>query len=130
MSQENVDLIKQGLEEWGATGEFPWSVIHEEVEAHDHDILDAGEYRGRPGLERWLEDWASAWLEFSMEPEEFIDAGDRVVAVIRMTATGRGSGVIVDRQDAIVYELRAGKIVRLDYYNNREQALTAVGLEE
>jgi hypothetical protein len=36
----------------------------------------------------------------------------------------------VDRQDAIVYQLRDGKIGRLDYYNNRDQALKAVGLVE
>jgi SnoaL-like domain len=89
MSQQNVELIQQSFVEWGATGEPPWGMVHEEVEAQDHDIMDADEYRGRAGLERWLEDWAGAWSQFSMEPEEFIDAGDRVVAVIRMTATGR-----------------------------------------
>jgi ketosteroid isomerase-like protein len=47
-----------------------------------------------------------------------------------MHATGRGSGVELERRDAIVYTFRAGKIVRLDYYNKREQALEAVGLSE
>ena len=104
--------------------------MHDEVEAHDHDIMDAGEYRGRAGIERWLEDWGSAWSEFNMEPEEFIDAGERVVVIIRMRAEGRGSGVKVERQDALIHEIRDGKVVRLDYYNNREQALEAVGLAE
>jgi ketosteroid isomerase-like protein len=130
MSQENVEIIQQGFVVWGATGEPDWSMVHDEVEAYDHDILDAGEYRGRAGVERWLEDWASAWSEFSMEPEEFIDAGKCVVVVIRMRAKGRGSTVEVERQDAIVHEMRDGKVVRLDYYNNREDALKAVGLEE
>jgi ketosteroid isomerase-like protein len=130
MSQENVEIIQQGFVVWGETGEPDWSMVHDEVEAYDHDILDAGEYRGRAGVERWLEDWASAWSEFSMEPEEFIDAGKCVVVVIRMRAKGRGSTVEVERQDAIVHEMRDGKVVRLDYYNNREDALKAVGLEE
>jgi hypothetical protein len=30
----------------------------------------------------------------------------------------------------MVCKLRDGRIVRIDYYNNREQALKAVGLEE
>ena len=34
----------------------------------------------------------------------------------------------VERQDAIVYEIRDGKILRLDYYNNRQQALASVGM--
>jgi len=130
VSQENVEIIQQGFVVWGETGEPDWSMVHDEVEAYDHDIMDASEYRGRAGVERWLEDWASAWSEFSMEPEEFIDAGKCVVVVIRMRAKGRGSAVEVERQDAIVHEMRDGKVVRLDYYNNREQALKAVGLEE
>ena len=130
MSQENVEIVQQSFVVWGETGEPDWSTMHEEVEVHDHDIMDAGEYRGRSGVERWLEDWSSAWLEFSMDPEEFIDAGERVVFLFRMTATGRGSGVRVERQDAMVFEVRDGMVVRLDYYNNRQQALEAVGLAE
>ena len=62
--------------------------------------------------------------------EEFIDAADSVVVFIRMKAQGRGSGVEVERRDAQVWRLRSGKVVRGDYYNNRQQALEAVGLSE
>jgi ketosteroid isomerase-like protein len=45
-----------------------------------------------------------------------------------MRARGRDSSAPVERQDAIVYEIRDGKILRLDYYNNRQQALASVGM--
>ena len=93
--------------------------LHEDVEVYDHDIPDRGEYRGHAGFGRWLRDWGAAWAEWNLEPEEFIDAGDRVIIVAHMRAKGRGSGVEVDRQDALVYELRDGKISRVDYYNRR-----------
>jgi ketosteroid isomerase-like protein len=48
--------------------------------------------------------------------------------VFRMKATGVSSGVAVERQDAMVLTVRDGKVVRLDYYNNRDEALEAVGL--
>ena len=128
MSRENVDLVQRLLEGFIATGEPSWESMHEEIEAHDHDVVDAGEYRGHAGFRRWLENWDVAWAEFSMTPEDFLDAGNRVVSVFRMKATGRGSGVPVERQDAIVWEIRDGKVVRLDYYNDREKALDAVGL--
>jgi ketosteroid isomerase-like protein len=128
MSQENVDLVRGSFHAWLATGDLGLAALDESIVVFDHDILDAGEYRGVAGVERWLVDWSSAWSEFTMDPEEFIDAGDRVIAVIRMRATGRGSGVELERQDAMVYELRAGRIARLDYYNNLKAALEAVGL--
>jgi ketosteroid isomerase-like protein len=130
MSRENVELAQNALREFAASGEPAWELLHDEVEVHDHDIMDAGEYRGHEGFGRWLEDWAAAWSEYTMEPEEFLDAGDRVVAFILQKTTGQGSGIALERHDAMVVEVRDAKIVRLDYYNNRAQALKAVGLEE
>jgi ketosteroid isomerase-like protein len=130
MSQENVEMVQSALERFAASGEPPWDLLHNDVEVHDHDIVDAGEYRGHAAFGRWLEDWAAAWSEYSMEPEDFLDAGDRVVACILQKTTGHGSGVALERHDAMVFEVRDAKIVRVDYYNNRQQALKAVGLAE
>lgn len=127
MSQ-NVERVRQGFEHYAATGEPDWEVLDEDIEVFDHDILDAGDYRGFEGYTRWLQDFGAAWSEFTMEPEEFIDAGNRVIAVFRVSAIGVGSGVRVQRQDAMVCEMKDLKVLRIDYYNNREQALKAVGL--
>lgn len=128
MSEENVAIVQRGWERLEATGEPDWDATAEDVEIHDHDIPDRSEYRGHAGLRQWFEDWGAAWAEWSFEPAEFIDAGDRVVVVGQMTATGRDSGLQVDRQDGIVYTMRQGKIVRVDYFNSRDQALEAAGL--
>ena len=129
MSHANVEVVQAALEHFGATGEPAWEGIREDIEVHDHDILDAADYRGHAGFGRWLVDWGAAWSEYSMEPEEFLDAGGRVVVLIRQRVTGRGSGVTLEREDAMVFEVRDGKIARLDYYNDRKQALKAAGLD-
>jgi ketosteroid isomerase-like protein len=128
MSQENVETVREVFAGFASPTEFRWDRMHEGIEVRDHDVIDAGEYRGHAGVRRWFEDWSSAWAEFSMEAEEMLDAGERVVAVLRLRTRGRESGVEVERQDAIVFEVRDGKIWRIDYYNNRQQALEAVGL--
>ena len=132
MSRENVELVRKSNEHFVATGEPAWETLNEHVEVRDHDIMDGREYRGHADVRRWLfEDWASAWSDFSTEPEELIDVDDeRVIAVSRVKATGRSSGAELDRQDAIVYVVRDRKVVRLDYYNSKQQALQAVGLAE
>ena len=104
--------------------------VHESVEVHDHDTPDQGDYRGHEGIARWLEDWGDAWAEWSIEADEFIDAGDSVVVLIRMNTEGRGSGIKAQREDAIVYGIGKGLITRVDYYNDRDEALKAVGLTE
>jgi ketosteroid isomerase-like protein len=129
MSAENVDLVRRSFEHFLATGAPQWSLQAADIEIHDHDILDAGEYRGHTGFARWLEDWAAAWSDYSLEPaHEYIDAGEHVVIVYRMQATGRASGVTVERQDAMVLRVAEGQITRLDYYNSRAQALEQLGL--
>jgi ketosteroid isomerase-like protein len=127
VSQENVDLVRRALEGFIA-GEVLWDTIDAEVEVHDHDILDAGEYRGHAGFSRWVEDWSTGLPVISIDLEELIDAGDKVVAVFVLKARPRDSTVDVERRDGIVYRCRSGRITRLDYYNSRDQALEAVGI--
>jgi ketosteroid isomerase-like protein len=121
-------LVRRGLEHYLSTGEPAWDTLHEHVEVRDHDIMDGREYDGHADVRRWLfEDWSSAWSEFSLVPEEFIDVDDEhVISVFRLKATGRASGVAVERQDAMVWLVRDHLIMRIDYYNNKQQALDAL----
>jgi ketosteroid isomerase-like protein len=128
MSQQNVDRVREAFDRFRATGEPELEGLHPEIEVHDHDIPDAEAYRGREGFRRWLGDWGDAFGEFNMEPERWIDAGDRVVCVFRIRAKGRGSGVEVERRDAMVWTVHDGATVRIDYYNNEAQALEAAGV--
>src|SRR6476660_9497479 len=129
MSQENIDLVREGFDRYMASGEPPWDLFDREVEVYDHDTPDQGVYRGLEGIARWFEDWGAAWAEWSIEPEEFLDAGNSVVIFVRMHTKGRSSGIEADRQDALVYEIRHDSITRVDAYNDRAEALKAVGLE-
>ena len=131
MSQENVELIQDFYKRYFETGDVPWEMVDEACELQDHDAPDqTGVYRGHAGVRRWLDDWNAAWTEWSIEPEEIIDADDCVVVVVRMRTKGLGSGVELDRQDAVVYRCLNDKILRTDYYNSKGQALEAAGLAE
>ena len=128
MSQENVDLLQRAMEHFMRTGEPAWDLIHPDVEVHDHDILDAGNYRGHAGYAKWLEDWGAAWDSFKVEPGRYTDAGDKVVVELKVRATGGGSGIELERRDAIVFTIADGLTVRLDYFNDPDQAQRAAGL--
>src|SRR5436305_14885446 len=86
MSQDNVDHLRAGIEHFMATREPDWSALDDEVVVYDHDILDAGDYRGFDGYARWLEDFGSPWAEFTIAPTEYIDAGERAIVVFQVTA--------------------------------------------
>jgi ketosteroid isomerase-like protein len=126
-----VEIVRGGYDAYvRGDVESALAAFDPEIEIYDHDIPDSGEYRGLDGLLRWEADWNVSWASWRWEPEEFIDAGDRVVAVLRVYAKGRGSGVDVERLDGAVWTLRDGKCIRLDDYGSKAEALGAVGLVE
>jgi ketosteroid isomerase-like protein len=131
MSEENVELVRRAFM---ATLEEDWATAlaaHDpEVEIHDFDIPDAGVYRGRDGFIAWLKGWSDGWESWRLEDIEFRDAGgEQVIALFRMIATGGHSGLELERDDAITYLMRGGKIVRQEYFNDQRAALEAVGLQ-
>lgn len=130
MSEENVEFVRR---RFGAALEGDWKTsldkLDPEVEIHDFDLPDAGVYHGHDGFRAWLERWSDGWESWRMEDVEFRSAGeDGVIALFRVVARARHTGIELERDDAIVYRIRGGKIVRLDYFNDQGAALDAAEL--
>ena len=129
MSSENVEIVGRALEHFTRTGQPYREIMDDGTEIFDHDIPDArNPYRGRTGVDDWLSDFGAAWDRYEMHIERLIDVGDRVVSLFRIRAVGAGSGIAVERGDGMVWTFRDGKLARLDYFNDQNQALEAVGL--
>jgi ketosteroid isomerase-like protein len=74
--------------------------------------------------------WTLFWDVFEsiqLVPEEFIEAGDRVIVPHHVEARGRG-GVTTRARGALVYELEDGLLTRSTIYQDRAEALQAVGV--
>ena len=134
MSQENVDLARARYERWNA-GEFEAWIEAFDPEAEYLSSVTAaidgrGEYRGHDGIRQFLRDYMVDWESFHLAPTEYLDAGSKVVVVMRVIARGRESGVRVDRQLAHVWTFRGAKATRHQSFATREEALQAAGLSE
>ena len=66
--------------------------------------------------------------EYHLEPLDYVEAGDCVLVPSRQWGVGSSSGARVEIELTLVYELRDGKIVRLDQYDTVEDAREAVEL--
>ena len=92
-------------------------------------LIDPGIYKGHKGVEKFFRQQEEAWEEApQMEAEDLIDAGDRVVALVRVHGRGKRSGVAVDARIAQVWTIRNGKATELEYYGDRAEALEDLGL--
>ena len=129
MSQENVEIIRRGYEHWVATGELlapadlVWDVSH--LGWPDQQI-----YRGREGADQFNAEWAGAWDDWELEPEDYVDAGERVVVIINQRGRSKGSGIPLEMRFAQVWTLRDGRGIRMEMYASVDEALEAVGLSE
>ena len=87
-------------------------------------------YHGHEGVRQYWRETTSAFGEIDFEVEEMIDAGDQVLAVIREREVGRASGAPVEATHLAVYTLSGGKVIRLQVFDDRQQALEAAGLAD
>src|SRR5687767_15919075 len=115
MSHENLELVRRRFaaaleDDWATTLE----AVDPDVEIHDFDIPDAGGvFRGHEGYRAWVQRWTDGWESVRMEDPEFRAIGeDCVIVLFRMVTVGKHSGMELERDDAIVYRFRAGRIVR------------------
>jgi ketosteroid isomerase-like protein len=60
--------------------------------------------------------------------DALLDAGDRVVALLRQRGRSKATGLPVDMSLAQIWTLRDGKQARMDMYSDRTEALAAAGL--
>ncbi len=65
---------------------------------------------------------------YHFDVEETRDLGDTVLLVASHHGRGRASGVEVHGATGYLYELRGGKVSRVEIYPNRATALEAAGL--
>ena len=79
MSQENVEVVLRGMDAFSrAAWEESVELMAPEVEWHDSPDLPSPDLQGREGvLARW-KDMAEALDDFTVEVEQFFDAGDQV----------------------------------------------------
>ncbi len=129
MSQENVELIRRGYERWIATGELraPAGLVWDVSEL---GWPDQQVYLGREGADQFNTEWAAAWDDWEMEPEDYLDAGERVVVIINQRGRSKVSGILLEMRFAQVWTFQDGLANRMDMYASVDQAFEAVGLSE
>ena len=136
MSEENVELVR---------GIYDAAALHDDVtpfEVYAADIvfdlsnsrralfLTKPVYQGHEGVRQFWREALSVFGVIKFEVEELIDAGDQILAVLRESEVGRASGVPVKTTHLAVYTFADGKVIQMQLFDDRQQALEAAGLSE
>lgn len=135
MSRENVEIVRTIMD---AQARRDWPAIF----AHYHPEIVWDQSRNRLAFDRptlskgheAIRDWfrmASETMELvAYEQDDLIDAGDQVVQFFRIHARGRTSGIELEGPLAQVWTVSEALVVRVEFFEDRGEALEAVGLRE
>jgi ketosteroid isomerase-like protein len=133
VSQENVEVVRRGIERVGETGQFPANTVRPDFVWDMSNYAGWTEqpiYAGAEGTQRFLDDWTGAWDDWEVEIEELHDVGDKVAAILHQRGRSKMSGMLVEGSMGQVWTLDEGKGARMDMYSDPAEALKAVGLED
>jgi ketosteroid isomerase-like protein len=132
MSRENVERLRRSYEAFNDTQEVDLGLWATDIVYIQTADVGAGEtvYRGREGVAQAIGELTDAFEGFRVEPEEFFDLGDRVLAFVRLRGRARRSGVPIDESFAHLATFRGSEIAHWQAYPRREEALEAAGPRE
>ena len=131
MSQENVEIVRAAYE---AFNRGDWDTAfrdaHPDFEFSIERGPNAGAHRGREAVQGILQDQSSAFDLWIVEPEEFFESGDQLVAFVKFRLRPKGSSAEFEIRIGHLWTIRNGEAISVQGFPKREEALEAAGLRE
>jgi ketosteroid isomerase-like protein len=126
MSSENVEIVRRAHEALNNGDMDALTALCDSSFRLDMSdrVFNPAVYEGHDGIRRFHSEVRDVWESYVWEPEALIDSGSDVVALLRASGRGRGSGVEVERETAMVWTVREGRARALRFFRNRDDALT------
>lgn len=130
MTSPNVELVRAAFDAFTRRDASALLAgVSEDVEFHAVTgglVARTEPYRGHDGIVAYLRDAAEVWQELRIEPREFHEDGDTVVALGRVYAWGAGR--VVDAPTGWLWRARDGMLVYGRVYESQREALEAGGI--
>ena len=139
MPQENVEIMRAVYDRY-RQGDFRASA--DLLDPHAVLVLSkaidwgpetpaSGLYVGPEAIAAYTRDsLLKPWADFTMEAEEIVEMGDGVLVTVRQRGVGRTSGVPAELRYFTLWSFRGHKVIRIQSFRERSEALEAAGLSE
>jgi ketosteroid isomerase-like protein len=132
MSSENVDIVRRAYAAWNeGRPETVIDLLDPQIEWHlPPNLPESGTWHGPDEIVRGLRGLSESWDELQAEVQEVLDAGDRVVALIRFQGRAAITGLDLEGAgvDAHLWTLRDGRAIDVRMYNGSRDALREAGI--
>ena len=121
MRSSYEDFNRGDLEAWLGwfSPDATWQAAREDPDAALHSGIDE--------IRRYVEGWIEAYEDLRCEPRESSRASAGYLIWVRVTGTGRTSGIPLDMEQAQVMTVRDGRIVGTHEYFDRSRGFGGGG---
>jgi uncharacterized protein len=126
------EAVLHGYEAFNAGDiEASLTILDPAIEWHTYIVPGpgGGTYHGHDGVRELWSDAYRIFGGFKNVPEKLFESGDRVVAFIRVEGVGAKSGIAVQARIAHVFSFRNDKVIRVESFEDRDEALRVAGIE-
>jgi ketosteroid isomerase-like protein len=130
MSQENVEVVRAGIDAWNAGN---MDAVRDGLDPNAvatplQGWPEQGPFVGRDAVMAWYGQVREAWDIDTVEAIRFVEAGDRVMVRVRWHGTGQGPESTMEF--TAIYTLRKGRSVYIEFFWDHAEALETLGLSE
>jgi ketosteroid isomerase-like protein len=128
MSRENLERIRAGFAAHNRGDLDALEALYDPEVVFETLLL--GTRHGNAAIRQIYAENQKTMAGYDVIPAELIDAGDKVVAVVKMAGAGSSSRISLDEGFAFVFTFKGDRVIREQAFRNREEALEAAGLSE
>jgi ketosteroid isomerase-like protein len=129
-SEDNVEIVRRLVEAFYARDtQVALSILDRDM-TFESAFAEAKTYKGVGEFAQYRHDVDEAWGEWRSEDDRFLRVNQaRVLHLYRIVGRGRGSGVPVSQDIAILWTLGGGRVVDGKVYLDQREACRAAGLD-
>jgi ketosteroid isomerase-like protein len=131
MTSVNVDVVSSGYEAFNRRDFNAMLEIYDAdiVWEQDEGFVEPGTHYGHAGVRHVFDSILEEFDDFHIQVEELIDLDDdRVLAIVRVRATGNLSGIKLDNPAGHLHWLHDGRVTKLKLFLDPAEAREAAGL--
>jgi ketosteroid isomerase-like protein len=135
ISKQNVEIVRNARQAYERGDIEAFLALCDPAVVWDQTHYVSGEfdavYNGREAIARFLGEWREFFESYYSQAEEYIDAGEAVLARVRQGGRGKHSGATVQSAPYwVISRVRGALVVRIEFYRDEGEALKAAGLAD
>jgi ketosteroid isomerase-like protein len=124
VASRNRAIVEELIRSMNVRDRRPTHLFHPDIEWHWAAAIPGPTvFRGHEELANGLDTWVESWDELVVEPQEFLEDGDYVLALTQYRMRGAGSGVYLEAPVAHLHQFTEDGLVRRWWmFGNAEKA--------